>query len=1180
MEYDFDVYRLDNEGILINRIAAKLNSLTRFLDVISVSSPDGKVIGTEISSKTITDIKKYTKIRVTLWDAYTDCRNAATKRDSLFSVFYKMYRDRIQKLKLDTDMAFVWLYQKIKPRETDEFLEFFLDNVTADMESVIPNLSVLVADRPLFNELTYKVAKGYVENTEREIFRNRDSSLRLENTETLQKDIVSVYTTPFEDERIRIVFQTDIKTHTLFEIFNAISLSQNFPFAIMNTFYKILKNVSIKSAWIDQISQDKIKIKYTAPDIEEDIDVEMEIRDDALFIITEIEPRGRILIGYMSGMIKKLLPSINFSIVKQTFEDITGVFYVPSQRLDLFVFEHLVINNSAFSNFYVDESEKAARVKSSVYVYFDSGSELISFILTAKRMDKYDPTMRDKDKTTFPELSPYLRVRIVKAKTQESINTLVSIFSKIITVYNSEYTNVVDFYRMYIPDFAQTGRDKGDEKGEKALKEKFLKIDPELFSGLYTRKCRHQPEILPESEIDSVKKDEVMIYPKTPQEGTQRYYTCQRRKDAHKFVGLRLADEITTKYNYVPCCFKTDQHTGNTPYNRYFENIPAISQEKVAQQRLVTGTKFLEYNKYGKLDEFGQIKNILTDPNEDFVYYRWGVDRSKRSFLQCIVEAITSLDARRYDEYGYDKASEASRLRSLDGILYKMTMDIPLLNTARQSLFDKTIADISDMILDRDTYLNPLLLTQLFEAKFNCKIFAFSQSGLMLPRSAKSILVNGEENDSRPVIIILEHTGSSTDLEKSYPRCEVIVRANRTKSSQVSFAMNQMNPVVQYIGDIYLKMIKSGIGSKLITPLNLPQDIINEAKGQIINAYGKTGAIITKDNFILYLAIPICPLALPEMNNYEILDEQATTNYLQKFNINYIHKSDTAITVRINTFEFSIPILYAKALVTCADRIVVPNFSTESVLARINDFKKIAKYLSEFIIYVFSQYLAEKKITTITDTIIENFVKERIVIDKTVKYRIRSRFFETTKSTFMQGSKLVVKSEELLKRLVFTLRLYITQHFQDVFEYYKRKSIEGYIINLTDFEEMPQQIILEGRNSVIHYMHSRTARYTLTDKIVIPSSEPYFFKNIMVGPSVYLAVNVEDFEDAQSIVNNWLKKQLVSVFPTDTSDVNWDVYAYNSETAITPIEFNNRPVKLLSYKYEDEQRFTVMLNVF
>ena len=197
-----------------------------------------------------------------------------------------------------------------------------------------------------------------------------------------------------------------------------------------------------------------------------------------------------------------------------------------------------------------------------------------------------------------------------------------------------------------------------------------------------------------------------------------------------------------------------------------------------------------------------------------------------------------------------------------------------------------------------------------------------------------------------------------------------------------------------------------------------------------------------------------------------------------------------------------------------------------------------------------------------------------------MKYRIRSRFFETTKSTFMQGSKLVVKSEELLKRLVFTLRLYITQHFQDVFEYYKRKSIEGYIINLTDFEEMPQQIILEGRNSVIHYMHSRTARYTLTDKIVIPSSEPYFFKNIMVGPSVYLAVNVEDFEDAQSIVNNWLKKQLVSVFPTDTSDVNWDVYAYNSETAITPIEFNNRPVKLLSYKYEDEQRFTVMLNVF
>jgi hypothetical protein len=755
----------------------------------------------------------------------------------------------------------------------------------------------------------------------------------------------------------------------------------------------------------------------------------------------------------------------------------------------------------------------------------------------------------------------------MKAKNQENVIGLISTFSKIISMYNKLYDRVVVFYREFISTFGQT-EVRVEKSNPKKDAEKFLKLDPDLFSGKYTRKCPKRPEIVSEEQANDLQN--VMLYPKTPQEGTQRYYTCDSRDDEYKFVGLQRTDPIITKYNYVPCCFKKDQSKGNTLFNKYFKGV----SERTLQQRTVVGSKFLDYNTYGELTEFSDISRVLTDPDPDFKFYRWGVDRSRKSFAQCIIEALKIPE--------YRPETEASRERSVYGILERIAADIPLLYSAVQSLFDKSISDIQDILLDRNSYLDPSLLIQLFETKFDCKIFVFSPSSLIIPRTMKSLL---QTRQHKSVVFVLEHLGSDPAIA-SYPRCELIVRANRIHSDQVSFSLRDTNPVVQYISTIYDNMTRATLGTKQIKTLSIPAYIGEQLSGQVINSYGKTAALITRDAFILYLDSPIAPLPLPNRIEYAIHPYDVTMKYLTEV-MRVRSTSDTilndgkttGITVSAGDLKFSIPVQPTDRVTDSQPtRKLFPNPEDNSVLATYNAYQKVAKYLREFIIYMFSEYLYKNKIATITDSVIERFTESSTVINPTIKYKIPSRYFSEVSKYLTRGDKLVLQSDELLNRLVFTLRLFISQRTQEVFEYHKRKSVENYITDLSDFEQRQQEIILEGKDSILKYIREKTSLYFIQGSISPLLSTPYFFKNINISETVlYIAVNTTTLDDAISAIHNWKKHKVINVFPTDTTPLECDVYVYNSEDDINIVSDNNSEFKIVGYLFNEEYRHTALI---
>jgi hypothetical protein len=256
-----------------------------------------------------------------------------------------------------------------------------------------------------------------------------------------------------------------------------------------------------------------------------------------------------------------------------------------------------------------------------------------------------------------------------------------------------------------------------------------------------------------------------------------------------------------------------------------------------------------------------------------------------------------------------------------------------------------------------------------------------------------------------------------------------------------------------------------------------------------------------------------------------------------------------------------------------------------SVVSTYNMYKKLARYIIEYVYWLFSGYIHSRSITTITNEHIQNFFKEQVVIDPNFEYTHVGKIFSLD-SGVMRNGKLVVKSEETLKRLVYVLRVYINTQRQKLMNYHTRKVIEHYYVDITDFDHHQFQVILQGNNSVSKWIDEHKLNYYLYDTVQIARRSPYFFRNSLVGDTIYLAQNTDTIQKAIAIAETWAKHGYnPGSNPTDFGDdvVRMTLYRYVSAGDITPFKVNGVPTDLdihvLGYKIEDMSAFTVLLTL-
>ena len=1186
----FMVYDLDNLETFKTRLAISMGTLPEYLFFpLGVSYNDiiqkkGNIVVQDI----LAEIKKSAKENSNLIDLIDSIK---TRLGSKYNI-----RDRVVQ---------VWIgYNKKLAKNVQKQGDFALEKLSKDIvdKKVYITGSQFrrewkdgdIFKRRLQSDLDMRRERGQQMLAMFEMYRNIDES--------------SAYT-ELQVEYTRFIITLGIHDMSLLELFNAVILNESVPFATTNNFYKILKDFIPPDEW-SETSEDTMIIKVnqkkylTSSKASNYADALVKVDENGTVTseVTINTYKGNVSRDVFIQRSLDIFSIGDESIKVQNMEEgkVVGIFYYPMLTLDKYVFADLVMNNDIFSNLIsIDDHERTTKKKPGLYIHFYHPSTgYITATITEKKMIKGDAMMKNEDPDLFPEGESFIRVRISSAENTKYVGTFQEMFGKLLALYDAEYNEIVDIYRKYINDFGTVEVD--EEIYEKELRN--VDIAPDIFVTNYTRNCKpdRMPTIVREEDAIQAESDgkSVMKFPrdvpedpnafKFPMDGEdQQYYVCNNEK--YKFMGLKINKlKNSDTYPYVPCCFLVDQR--NKPnYLHYFTGTPG-EKNKDKKQPVIITDKFLTHEQFGRLPTNIESLFTLINPDDKYEEVRKGMIqvgrktkmRNEHSFLDCVMEALD-------DETNILSVTDPSEREAIliDTRNKLATEDLAPL--CRQEMYDYTVEEIMEKLRDSSVYLDPKLFVHLLEEYFECNIFLFTkkilEGEMVLPRHVQGYYKN--RNRGR-CIYIYEHMGSESD-HATYPQCELIVRYD-TRTGETSYSFSYEEAI--NVRKIFSQLRKSYALDNIIKEGYFPISSSTVILSQWIDSYGKARMINVKfaGETVSLVISPMQPIRTKEAKTSDVyrIDVNIATklaNYL-KMNID----SQTVLGGRlkeingiVGNISVSIPINDTEPLDNIPEKQYGLSYPDEksSSLEQYNRNKKIARYVVEYMLWVYSHYLHDNGIEYITDESIGDFANKYFKIIPSYDYGYIAKTFSTG-SSVMDNQQIVVQSEEMLKRLVYVLRLLSERNSDGVFQYYKNKVIQNYYEDVTDFRNFPNQVILYGEESIEKLISENNIKYVLHDEIKIGSYVPYFFSNELVDNKLYLAQNTTTLGKASDIAKSWFRDGYnTGIHADEDTPVSFTLYSYVHRGNITPFKINGKdfihPVKILGYKIDDHPFYTTLL---
>ncbi|MBS0628459.1 MAG: hypothetical protein JSS09_09655 [Verrucomicrobia bacterium] len=254
-----------------------------------------------------------------------------------------------------------------------------------------------------------------------------------------------------------------------------------------------------------------------------------------------------------------------------------------------------------------------------------------------------------------------------------------------------------------------------------------------------------------------------------------------------------------------------------------------------------------------------------------------------------------------------------------------------------------------------------------------------------------------------------------------------------------------------------------------------------------------------------------------------------------------------------------------------------------SIISIYNKNKKTARYIVEYMFWIFSHYIHDKGIDYITDKVLAQFAKENIVEKPDFVYKPIQKTFSKSGSV-MLNNKLVVTSIDMLKRMMYVLKLFSIQDIEGLRDYRNKNVIQHYYVDITDFDQYSNQIILQGENTIDKWIR-QSREIEQIHSSVIQKAEPYFFLNENIDGRVFLAQNTQTLENAIEVALTWQRKQYVDTEEKlDTTDYQFTLYVYRNENDINVkyVSGKKKPrkeIRILGYKLESVPYFTVLLDL-
>jgi len=1181
----FKTYTLDTIDTFKNRVSVFLNTLPIFLYF-----PD------KITSD---DIRPKSKKKIEVIDFLAEIKNSAKNNSSLVELV-----DDIQKkmgknynVEKENGVIDIWVAH-------NDFLHK-LSKKASRIEKLIADLDAkkLYSSTRLYKNLE----KDNIEKIKKTIDRSLDIFRRTSDIYTSQlvafESSIDIESTLLKIEDVQYIIKFNLEDTSILEMFNDIILNKNTPFASSFNFFKILRDFIPSNEWVVSVSNE-LKLKVSKKPYDVTYDVKDINYSDVVFkmdqnkeVIAEVNintEKGNISNDEFISRSFSVFETIKISVKEKIENRITGIFYIPNVSFNRYILSDLCLNDEVFSSLIsIDDHEKATKKKAGIYIHFSHPSTgYITATLTSKKMIKGDIIMKDEDQGLFPAGKSYVRIRVTKANNSESVKKFQKIIGKLFSLYQTKEKDIISLYKRYIHDFG----DIYEEEEEISLKQS--DTAPDLFITNYTRNCKldRMPSIITEEEAMKAQEQgkNVMKFPRDvmsdpnkeqfPMDGkNQHWYICNN--DKYTFCGVKENKlKNADKYPYVPCCFLVDQ-TNKSKYLHYFKGQTLEKKDK--KQDIIKTDKFLTNTQFGLLPQNIDILFAMVSRDTNTEYIRKGMSRNENSFLNCVMEAldnetnilsITDDDER--EAFLTDKRNELATA--------------PLSALCRQEMYDKTIDEIISTLKNPHIYLDPKLFIHLLEDYFKCNIFLFSKrdirGDMILPRHLKSYY---KHKNTNKCIYIFEHMGSDSDLAK-YPQCELIVKYNTEKTGEAIYSFSYKE--ADGIRKIFKKLKESYALDTLIKDIDfIPRLGDIQIESQWIDSYGKTRRLNIKyiGKLITLIFDPIQPIRVIETKSDNIYKTTVTIaqKLIDQVGIKITSQSISGRHIKeingvLGNVNISIPVEDSSKLDEVDEKHELSySYDQESALVTYNKNKKIARYLIEYVIWIYSNFLNTENIKEITDGNIARFGAEKFKIIGDYQYGYIQKTFTIKSPILSKDGKIIIHNEDTLKRLLYVLRITSQRNLDAVLNYYNKKGIQNYYSDITDFEYHMSQVILQGEESVEKWANENNAIYKLYDEIQIEiKEEPYFFKNNAIENKIFLAQNAKSIEKATDIALTWVKNGYnIGKYAENKDPVEFTLYVYNTDGTFNEQKVDGQKtdeeIKIIGYKRSNQALYTVLLSL-
>lgn len=962
---------------------------------------------------------------------------------------------------------------------------------------------------------------------------------------------------PFKKEKSILNIKTNISNDiSLNTIFHYIQCNSDVPFASFSGIYKIYKDIKITPPKDWSISQEDFIILKC---------LNKTFYSDCIILFIDNVLTINININYSESTIDELkqkilssLINLQMTITEETEEQLSGITFFPKQNFNVYIMSDFIMNNSIASTFMaVDESKKASKTKAGLYLHFFIGQEEGTCSIISKQAEKTDQEIKNVDRKIISLGEDFIRLRVSKAKNIEIIDSFIQNFSKLLRLYYESRDEIIGFYKKYIPSFGK----EGEEKGKKQYMISNRDLVPELFVSGYSRRCPNPPKIVDEEY--KAKNEQIMLFPKTPEEGPQNYYVCEDEKYA--YIGLRINNlKNKERYQYIPCCYEKDQLSKkNSGYNAYLNNL---KKNKGAQQNILVTDKFVFIDEFAQLPK--NINNLFYSLDSNFEYFRKGVHNTKFSFLECVLEGALEDFSRRTRN---DKLKILNR--EFESIVGYENMAV-----ASQENPGYSVEQMRESLV-KEPHMDPRRWIRLCEVIYDCKIFIFSKKpdsmeGIMETPNFKGIYLSYNQKQKKTVFIY-EHTGSESD-RSFYPRCELIVKWNKSVDvSDIHYSFN--GKIIEKYTDFLQKCVKQYYFNQIqnkITQINyfgeLPQIFVS----QIIDSYGKARGLLTKDGFIL-LTDPIPPLNLPLTNiiKNSVSSAKNIFDFIKKngFNLKsqYIVKNTIKeINIVFNNYHFTIKTdipdykldapLELNQKYPDFGKIVEGTYDSTGNTMYFNKIKKISSILLEYFVYMYSDFVKNNEICLES---IKDFVENKILLKEKNEYIVPLLpfiYYEyLEENNFVRDGKLIVPSNDVLRKLIYSLRLRIVINLFSVREYHKKHEITDFYVYID------QYLFKNDTNTIITQNLDNLQRI---DNIIYNkiqhNEDKYFLRNKYINNDVPLYV----------VREKDLKEAKIKSIKKDEGEI----YLYNSSKNIKKIKTDKGSV--LVYKKDGKVNYLSILS--